>query len=326
MGSNFSIIDSSTWTRKKPGGGSGAPFRLGDFAGYNSNAQPLLVTNLIDDVVVNRGSDSHWDFYPKIYTGTDSTNLSLDDISLGGVKLGDCYVAVRIDYNGYTVYACSNNTIRNYPKISVDLSSFSSTMIGQKMTARFFICGEYFAQKTNWIIQDVQYCMYSDQYNKTSIGFTVKEDSMFTIRIDSIGSKLGSYYSVANYSQQSSPLQLGVSGDIYLLCTVTNKSSATFQVPLRYILGNSIDWWGTPFQKSPVAFYSTSGTILTDSIDIPSNSTTQLVIRWKYNNTQNTNPNAVTIRGNINFRYLFNGVYVNVSNEQAAFYVKSDEI
>ena len=32
------------------------------------------------------------------------------------------------------------------------------------------------------------------------------------------------------------------------------------------------------------------------------------------------------MRGNVNFKYLFNGVYVSVSNEQAAFYVKSDSI
>ena len=326
LGSNFNIIDTSTWTRQKPGGGSGAPFRLGDFRGYNHNAKPLVSTNLIDDITVNRGSNSTWDFYPNIITNADSSNLSLDDISLGGKKLGDCYVAVRIDYNGYTVYACSASTIRNYPKISVNLSSFSSNMIGQKMTARFFICGDYFAQKTSWIIQDIQYCMYSDSTNKTSIGFTVKEVSMFTIRIDSIGKTLNSYSSVSNYASSNNALQLNIAGDVYLLCTMTNKTSGTYQVPLTNLLGNSSNWWGAAFQKSPVAFYNTSGSIISSSISIPPNGTAQIVIRWNYNNTSNTNPDGVTMRGNVNFKYLFNGVYVSVSNEQAAFYVKSDSI
>lgn len=328
VGSNFDQMMTANWTRDIPAGGSAAPFRLGDFRGYNHDAKVVIGTTLTDDVVVNRADTPQWRVLPYIYNGSDSSNLNIDDIQISGRKLGNFYMAMRLSYNGATVYACSNDIIRNRPYIQIDLSKVPDAMLDNKATAMFFICSESFEQRTNWIIQDLQYCLYSDENNKSVVGFTIKEQALFTVLTEEIGASLGVYYPVGNYHLESNPLVLRSAGDIYLKCTFRNRTGGNYQVLLSQFTGISQNWWNGSVRKSPLAFYNLDGTIISGGITIPANSTVQYIIMWRYSykdNAQMTPPFNVTIKGNVNFKYTYNGVSVDVSNETAQFYVQSSD-
>lgn len=330
FGSDFSTIDSSTWTRFKPFGTAQSPYRLGDFRNYNHNAVPVLSTNKTEDVVVNRGTDSYWYFYPNIYSGTDTTNLKYSDIYLGSKYLGDYYVALQVTDGSYSIFACATNTIANKGYIKLDLSAIPSSWIGNRQTLRFFICGDSFSQKTSWTVQDYQYCMWQNSNNKTTLGITVKEDAMFNIRINGLNtavqSSAANYVAYSNYITTDTARELNVNGYVYYLCTFTNRSSGSFQIPLSSIRGRSTNWWSGSISRTVPVVYTTSGTQVSSAITLTANSTSQYVLGWNYNyknNVLTSSPDSVTIKANVAFDYLLNGTYIDVDSPVAAFYVRS---
>ena len=95
-------------------------------------------------------------------------------------------------------------------------------------------------------MQDYQYCMWQDNNNKTTLGITVKEDAMFNIRINGLNtavqSSAANYVAYSYYITTDAARELNTNGNVYYLCTFTNRSSGSFQIPLSSIRGRSTNW------------------------------------------------------------------------------------
>ena len=322
IGSDFSIIDTAEWGYTKPHGGSTSPYRIDDFAGYDPEAKPLVLSGYNGTVEANRADTGTFKLYPYYGIGLSDGNLGYDDIVLGGKALGDCYVAVQIYYNGFSVYACANNTIRNYGYIPLDLSVFSSSQMNVNMTLRFFIVGTYFAQKTSWTAQDIQYCMHQTDDYPASLTFKVKEVEQFVVLVTKISPTLSGFTPISNYSNPSTPLQLSTSSTMYAYCKATNRTSAPYQLSLSNMSGASLQFGNTYKQKSFVAFYDTSYQQIS-TITIPSNQSVDFIVRWKYYDGNSAPSSEEVINGKLNFLYLQNSIYIDVTADAGPYYVKS---
>lgn len=336
LGSDFSIIDTANWTLNKPAGGSTSPYRLFYFGGYEHDAIPVVRTGITGDITANRGIDTTKAFHPYSIVSPSDYNISLDDIYLGNKLIGDCYFACQISYNGANVYACSSDIIRNHPSLTVDLSTFNSTLVNVKQTIRFFIVGEYFEQKTSWTIQDIQYCMWQNNSNLAVAGFTLKEDATFYISVQAVSDTLQSgtsgYTSISDHSTENTAKVIQANtGAIYLLCNMVNRSTGAWQIPLSSLRGKSQNWWEGSIERTMPEIYTTTGTRITSTITLPASSTVQYVFKWSYNYKNNiltTAPFSTLIRGNISFDYLNGSTYIDVNSNQntsVAWYVKSSE-
>lgn len=75
-------------------------------------------------------------------------------------------------------------------------------------------------------------------------------------------------------------------------------------------------------QKSFVAFYDTSYQQIS-TITIPSNQSIDFIVRWKYYDGGSAPASEEVINGKLNFLYLQNSIYIDVTADAGSYYVKS---
>lgn len=114
------------WTYERPAGGSGEPFRLGDFRGYNHEAYPILSPGFRERYTVNKITTTKMSLFCLI-GGLLENSLYYGDIL--NPALSELYFSVEI-YRSSGVRrasATAGKTIGNYGDIiEIDISTFDS--------------------------------------------------------------------------------------------------------------------------------------------------------------------------------------------------------
>lgn len=107
------------WTYRLPNGGSSEPWRLGDFAGYDTDAPPPFTDFAFPTTLTKESTEATASFAQNAITNEGSV-LTLANFE----KLRDCYLGVKL-YNtssGYAMYNTMSTTIANSGSLTVKLN------------------------------------------------------------------------------------------------------------------------------------------------------------------------------------------------------------
>ena len=102
--SNYSqvkaIVDNSDtlngWSYRPPSGGSGSPYRMGDFIGYAPNATPPIHDFTVTPEIMEGGTIVGICMMNSAPSSNTSGSLSIGDINCGGKKLSECHMGLVI--------------------------------------------------------------------------------------------------------------------------------------------------------------------------------------------------------------------------------------
>lgn len=107
------------WEHQLPQGGENAPFRLGDFCGYDSNAKPFVEGFSLSRVTVeNKSSSSFSVNFIVVPDETKPTSLTFSDFN---TSLANYYPAVYIRKGTLGYFISASNTVSSGSNLSVDV-------------------------------------------------------------------------------------------------------------------------------------------------------------------------------------------------------------
>lgn len=159
--------DMNGWIYELPTGGSAAPFRLGDFAGYYKNAEPPYSNLNAPQVVYKDGTKFT---VSAMFNPVVENSVGIGDID--AVK--NCYFGAYVTKDGMGIRATSDST--NSPMVEFPVSQLT---IGE-YTVYPFLC------TVHYDVEDLeQTCSYYTIPNLSAINIIVKASSI-TISIEAI--------------------------------------------------------------------------------------------------------------------------------------------
>lgn len=121
------IIDGANWPYNPPTGGSGQPFRITDFNGYNHNAICPFGSDIPSDLYLDRNNTLSFQLENLVQDITDDSNLKISDFTFNGVKATDMYVGLLLSSGSYIV-GTSSEKLKDTVEISlVNMQNYTGT-------------------------------------------------------------------------------------------------------------------------------------------------------------------------------------------------------
>lgn len=106
---NYQNVVGIKWIYNRPTGGASAPFRIGDFEGYDKEAAAIIT--IPDGVAFNRSSISNYLYQVAINRGgASSTSIGIDDFT---TAIGNMYAGVVVVKGGLTYLVTAPDTLAN---------------------------------------------------------------------------------------------------------------------------------------------------------------------------------------------------------------------
>lgn len=106
---NYQNVVGTKWIYNRPTGGASAPYRIGDFRGYDKEAAAIIT--IPDGVSFNRSSISNYIYQIAINRGgSSSTSIGIDDFT---TAIGNMYAGVVVVKGGLTYMITSPDTLAN---------------------------------------------------------------------------------------------------------------------------------------------------------------------------------------------------------------------
>ena len=221
----------NNWTYQPPIGGSNSPYRLGDFAGYNSNAMPMTTLYATDRIVdiTNIGAISYYAINQNV---DSSSNLTWDDFNTSTINLREYYLGVYIEKADST----STNTFitGDYPiwqstnDVMIDFNLRIGTREWEKGDYNVYFCLSNIKVEQNASWSGGTFYPFPHNTDNYPITLTIEESLELPFLLDAKQVSVANNYNQLNlkdlsyYEGTSNYLDLS-NGNLWFKCTATNN-------------------------------------------------------------------------------------------------------
>lgn len=246
------ITTTINWTYNRPTGGASAPFRIGDFRSYTTDAELGIRTNIRENIKINLLKEQYLALHLELVDIGDFYTLTWSDFKNSFIK--NLYFTVGISTTSFLFYQSAN---------SVDALTANSTISNGGTS--IYVPARYFGVRTynmflflsdtpfNWVNATTgnQYALPTDSNNKTGqfqlIGQNISD---YEIELTQISYALNGVYrpisDIATDAWDSPYLSMrSLAGTLYVKGRVKFKSGSGSAVSIKsselsaYLLGGT---------------------------------------------------------------------------------------
>lgn len=255
---------SGTWIYKPPTGGEASPYRLGDFAGYDTDAVPFISSKLAKgkEFTVNLMETKALTL--SVYYNSSSTSLQITDFNQAGAGLQDAHLGAVL-YNGDPMtsnYATRISTVISDVPVTqrgTVTFNFDGNDIGTSRYIMFFLASPTVSNNM---------CIPYDDNNYFIFKVNVKQVFFIEITPLKMGNITSGYYDMSYYASNQFPSNNGYADVIFYLTIKNTTSYKTITVggdsSTDYALRTKFD----SLYTTALARCDSTGNALTDNVTI----------------------------------------------------------
>lgn len=206
------------WTYEKPEGGDASPYRMDDFAGYNDDAYPIIMSMYSGGIEVNKASglgELSMMFYT---TPSIETNLGIADID--NPELRNLYVyAELVDSLGITrIRLTGDSTLEN----GGDHLKFKISTLAEGQYTMYLCLSDTKQEQGGAGVGGTLYALYHDSSHLVKVPVNIVAYSPISFNVVGIGYSLdGPFMEIDRLF--GGDLALETNGNVTFKCTLTAK-------------------------------------------------------------------------------------------------------